>query len=93
MKHILLFSFFALFVPILSFAQTATITGQVKDSTSNERIELASVSLINQKGKVEGIATTDKTGRFEISINTIGDYTVVVEFVGYKKKSIPNVSI
>lgn len=90
-----IFLFFILFaaIPMFSLAQNATITGQVNDSASNKGIELASVSLINQKGKVDAIATTDKSGKFEITTNVSGIYTVVVEFVGYKKKSITGVSI
>ena len=93
MKQIFLFLFIAFTVPLFSIAQNATITGQVKDSASDKGIDLASVSLINQKGKVDAIATTDKAGKFEITTNVTGTYTVVIEFVGYAKKSIADVVI
>ncbi len=79
--------------PLFSYSQTIPVTGQVKDSVSKTGIELATISIINQKGKVESISTTDKDGKFEINTNSKGTFTIAIEFVGYKKKFIQDVSI
>ena len=79
--------------PILSFSQSVIISGEVKDSTSQVGIELATISLINQNGKLTAITTTDKSGKFVLESKTMGIYTIAIEFLGYKKKMIRNVSI
>ena len=79
--------------PLFSFSQTIPVTGQVKDSVSKTGIELASISIINQTGKIENITTTDKNGRFELIAKSTGTFTIAIEYVGYKKKLIQNVSI
>ncbi len=90
-----LFLSFLLFVAIqfVSTAQNATISGQVADSASQQPIELATVSLVNQAGKVAAITTTDKSGKFSLSAKSTDVYKLVAAFLGYKKKTIANISI
>ena len=76
-----------------SFAQSVSITGEIKDSASKQSIELATISLINQNGKLSAITTTDKLGKFVLESKTVGTFTVVIEFLGYKKKLISNLSL
>jgi len=86
----------ALFIvafPLFSYTQNIPVSGQVKDSISKAGIELATISIINQKGKVENISTTDNNGRFQLTANTTGTYSIAIEFVGYKKKLISEVSV
>ena len=82
-----------IFSPLYIHSQTVSIAGQVKDSITNTGIELASISIINQSGKVEAISTTDKNGQFKLSLNTSSIYIVAIEYIGYKKKIIKEVSI
>jgi len=79
--------------PLLSFSQSAAISGEVKDSTTHKGIELATISLINQSGKLTAITTTDKAGKFLLESKEGGTYSISVEFIGYKKKIISGVSI
>jgi len=92
-KQFLLFSILSILIPFISLAQSATVSGEVRDSASKQGIELATISLINQSGKVAAITTSDKTGKFSLAINSEGVYTVAVEFLGYKKKMFANVLI
>ena len=92
-KQFVLFSFLSILFPFLSIAQSATIFGEVKDSASKKGIELASISIINANGKLAGITTSDKVGKFSLDVNNVGIYTVKVEFLGYRKKILSNVSI
>ena len=92
-KPLIIITLSIVLFPVFSFTQTAFLSGQVKDSLSKNVIELATISIINQKGKVDNIATTDKNGRFELTTNTTGIFTIAIEYVGFIKKLIPNVSV
>ena len=60
-----------------------TISGYVKDSTSNETIIGATVAI---KGRTKGISS-NQYGFFSISIEK-GSYTLVVSHVGYEAKEL-----
>ena len=92
-KQFILFAFLSILIPFVSIAQSTTVSGEVRDSASNQGIELATISLLNQNGKVAAITTSDKTGKFSLEANATGTYTIVIEFLGYKKRSFANVSI
>ena len=92
-KYIILGSIFSLLLPFLSFAQSVAVSGEVRDSASRQVIELATISLINQNGKVTAITTSDKSGKFSLDVNAAGTYNVAVAFLGYKKKLFSNVLI
>jgi len=70
----------------LAFAQTARITGIVKDSNGLP-LQGASISLKNKK-----IGThTDSTGRYELTVNA-GEQVIVASFVGYAEQE-KNISL
>ena len=70
------------------------IQGTVLDSTSDQPIEYASVSLINiRSGELVTGGLTDKTGRFNIREVPLGQYQVIVEFIGYARKEISPINI
>ncbi len=92
MKHFIHFVLLLLSFSFTANAQNATISGQIIDSASKQPIELATVSLINQNGKVAAIATTDKAGKFSLTANSNPTFTLVADFLGYRKKTIANLS-
>ncbi|MFC6103805.1 TonB-dependent receptor [Olivibacter domesticus] len=62
----------------------ANISGAVVDSLSNEPIDFASVTLLNQQNnKVVKGGQTDEQGRFSFGDISPGTYTLKASFVGY----------
>ncbi len=70
------------------------IVGKIIDSASKNPIEYATVSLFSKGNKkpVNG-TTTSTTGEFAITGIDIGNYTILVESIGYKSYSIANVTV
>ena len=70
------------------------VQGSVTDSTSGAPIEYASISMIdNHDGDVVTGGLSDKNGSFNISEIPLGEYIVVIEFIGYSKKEIGPINI
>jgi hypothetical protein len=62
------------------------LQGTVLDSSNNNPIEYASVSIINVRSdKVITGAVSDENGRFYISEIPLGKYKIIIEFIGYNK--------
>ena len=60
------------------------IQGSVTDSTSSSPIEYASISIIdNHDGDLVTGGLSDKNGSFNISEIPLGEYVVLIEFIGY----------
>lgn len=74
--------------------QTGIISGIVIDSASNNTIEYANVILFSAEDNkmVTGIATKDD-GKFELTKIRPGKYYAEIQFMGYEKKRIRNISI
>lgn len=70
------------------------ISGTLIDSVSKQPVEFASISLVEIKSNqpVDGTTTDDK-GKFIIKNIADGDYKLLISFIGYKGKQIPNVNI
>lgn len=68
---------------------TGTIKGQIKDETEQEAVIGASVFL---KGTSMG-STTDIEGNFQINNVPEGTYTLVITYVGYDTKEIPDLKV
>jgi len=83
MKIYKLFIFFIF--PLVLFSQTETIRGFVYEESSSEPIIFANVSL---KGTGIGSVTNDN-GYFIFPNLPEGDYIIEVDFIGYKKQSVP----
>lgn len=81
--------FTLLFVSTLSFAQTGTIRGTIKDNKNNEDLIGATVQLA---GTTTG-AVTDVNGFFSISKVPAGKVTLVLTYVAYKRKEIKDVTV
>lgn len=70
------------------------ISGILVDSVSKQPVEFASISLVEIKSNqpVDGTTTDDK-GKFTIKNIAEGDYKLLISFIGYKGKQIPNINI
>ncbi len=66
-----------------------TVQGTVTDSTTGNPIEYASISLIdNHNGAIVTGALSKKDGSFSVREIPLGEYIVLIEFIGYAKKEI-----
>ncbi|RFS17974.1 outer membrane beta-barrel family protein [Emticicia sp. C21] len=84
---LLLGLFFA--VPLFAFSQTSTINGILRDSTTNNPLPFATISLFKNNASQPVKATfTDETGKFSIPTDT-GSFTILCTFIGYADKRIP----
>ena len=72
----------------------AKITGSIVDSTQAKPIEFASIALYNKAtGKaIDGTVADDK-GKFTLSKLVAGNYEVLVSFVGFRNKTIGNLTL
>ena len=70
------------------------IQGSVTDSSSGAPIEYASISIIdNHDGDLVTGGLSDKNGSFNISEIPLGEYVVLIEFIGYSKKEIGPINV
>ena len=75
-------------ITFYAHAQTGTLTGKVKDKTTNEPIIGATVAV---SGTTQG-ATTDFEGNFSISLDP-GTYKITATYVSYKPQTFDNVQV
>ncbi|MFK7750830.1 MAG: TonB-dependent receptor [Kordia sp.] len=75
---------------IIGFAQNGSIAGKVLDKeVNNEPLPFSNISI---KGTTKG-TTSDLDGLYQITEVAPGTYTLVVSFVGYETKEIPNIIV
>ena len=70
------------------------ITGQIVDSLTNENIGFATV-VLSKEGKtkeINGVLSEDD-GKFKITEVKTGKYDVIISFLGYNDKRIPDVEL
>ena len=71
-----------------------TVQGTVTDSITGNPIEYASISLIdNHNGAIVTGALSKKDGSFSVREIPLGEYIVLIEFIGYAKKEIGPLNI
>lgn len=70
------------------------ISGTLVDSVSSQPVEFAAISLIDIKSNkpVDGTTTDDK-GKFVINKIAVGDYKLLISFIGYKGREVKNITI
>ncbi|GAB2557362.1 outer membrane beta-barrel family protein [Spirosoma aerophilum] len=73
---------------------TARITGSIVDSTQAKAVEFASIALYNKTNDkaVDG-TVADEKGKFTLSKLVAGEYRVLISFVGFRNKTIENVTL
>ncbi|GAB3951179.1 outer membrane beta-barrel family protein [Spirosoma harenae] len=73
---------------------SAKITGSVVDSTQAKAVEFASIALYNKAtGKAVDGTVADEKGKFTLSKLVAGNYDVLVSFVGFRNKTISNITL
>ncbi|MHC1736697.1 MAG: outer membrane beta-barrel protein [Ignavibacteriaceae bacterium] len=75
---------FALLPLITILPQNIFLTGEVRDSSDNSSLTGANVVVTTERDPSYYGSTTDKNGKFSVSLNRGGEYTVKVSFVGYE---------
>ncbi|MBK5272058.1 MAG: carboxypeptidase regulatory-like domain-containing protein, partial [Bacteroidia bacterium] len=86
MKHTFILLFFALFLFSISQAQKSdgTIKGKLIDTSANQPISDATISVINTKDSSLAFFTlSDKQGFFEVKGLDSGSYKLVISYEGY----------
>lgn len=79
------FLFLTLLFTALSFAQNATISGEILDKEmNNEPLPFATIVIKETKQNT----ATDENGKYSFSIQP-GSYTLVINYLGYENKEIP----
>ncbi|MFT4033178.1 MAG: TonB-dependent receptor [Siphonobacter sp.] len=70
------------------------ITGFVVDSALTKAVEFASIALYNQATNkpVDGVVADDK-GKFTLTRVAEGTYKLLITFIGFNTKTIPNVKV
>ena len=85
-----------LFCTIVS-AQLKTntrLSGKVFDKSTNQPLEYATITLISkQSGKIINGTIADAKGAFVISNISFDAYKINIEFIGYEKNTIDNISL
>jgi uncharacterized surface anchored protein len=68
--------------------------GVVKDSSSGQPLEYATISIFknNEKNLVNG-TTSGKGGKFSLENIKDGNYDVVIEYIGYQPRGFRNINI
>jgi TonB-dependent receptor len=79
----------ALFITSAALAQVGTIKGSIKDAVTGDAVIGANVVI---EGTTQG-ASTDIDGNFEITKVHVGKYNIVVTYISYRTKTIPNVEV
>src|SRR5579872_4645443 len=73
---------------------TGTVVGKLIDSASNVPLESATITLYaTGKNKVLHRTTTDSSGEFGFTNLRPGNYTVVIEYVGFRTINVRNILI
>lgn len=73
---------------------SAKLTGVILDSTSRQPVEFASVALIDPATNkpIDGASADDK-GRFTINRVPIGEFNLLISFVGYRNKTVRSIRV
>jgi outer membrane receptor protein involved in Fe transport len=77
-----------------AYAQSGSIIGVVTDKVTYDRIPFANVvAVLKSKTASPKGAVSDKDGKFGIDNLQIGNYNVVISFIGYQPDTIRNIAI
>jgi ferric enterobactin receptor len=93
MKYIYTFLFILISITVTQ-AQTGKISGKITDSVTKQPVDYATISLF-KAGAASPFngSVTDVKGNFTIDNIANGEYSIRVDFLGYKAKTIVNISI
>ncbi len=92
--YIATISFFCSSLLSAQSKQIGAVTGKILDRSTNQPLEYATVSVINNAtGKTTDGSITDANGQFKISGLPDGSYKIVIGFLGYENITIDTVSL
>ncbi len=75
-------------------AQQASLTGQVSDATTNEKLEYATITLKSENNPAKILGTKSKeTGLFTIENIPYGKYSLSISSIGYESKIFKSYTI
>jgi ferric enterobactin receptor len=94
----------SIFIPIVYFSfcalagaqskTNATVSGKVFDKEANQPMEYATITILSkQSGKIINGTVANAKGLFSISDIPFGTYQINIEFLGYEKTTLDNISI
>ncbi len=94
MKQRVLFSLMVLLTFASAHAQRGSLKGVIIDKSSSENISFATVALMKagEENALTG-AVSDQNGEFMIEKIPYGTYQLVVSFIGYNSRQIPDVTV
>ncbi|WP_428666738.1 TonB-dependent receptor domain-containing protein [Runella sp.] len=70
------------------------ITGFVIDSAATKAVEFANIALYNKAtGKPVDGTVADEKGKFTLKSIAVGDYKLMISFIGFKDKTVDNIKI
>lgn len=77
-----------------SIAQKGTISGEIVDSESNEKIPFASIALClhDYSNTLKGVVS-DENGTFKLNKIPEGNYNLVVSFMGYHADTLGSIAV
>ncbi len=91
-KLVLLFTI--LLSAVDAFGQQGSVSGIVQDAVSKQRIEYATISVTDKStSKIITGAVSDSIGAFTVKDIPFGRYSVTIEFMGYRAKTIDSVTL
>ena len=73
---------------------TAKISGVILDSASRQPVQFASVALVNivTNKPIDGASADDK-GQFTITRVPVGEFNLLISFVGYRNKTVRSIRV
>lgn len=98
-QNILLLYFFYICIhllsqPVLVTSGRGSVTGKVIDAETNEPIEYANISIYKMPDSSLVTGTiSNADGYFSINKIPFANYSLILDFIGYKQKGITNISI
>ena len=73
---------------------SARIAGKITDSSSGHALEYATITLLDKKtGKIINGTSSGSAGLFTLDNLAMGEYQLIVEFIGYRRYTRNNLSI
>ncbi len=75
-------------------AGSAIIRGKIIDSVSGKALEYATITLLNRaNGKTLTGTTSNTAGQFSLENISVGEYKLLIEFIGYKSITVPQLAV
>lgn len=93
MKNKISFFYILLLFTTISFAQKGSIKGLIIDSDSNESIPFATIVIQKTYSETVSGAISSDNGSFSLNNIPFGTYNVQVSFMGYKTKTVKNITL